>query len=201
MHGDVAPFDRFARFYDLFAPGADADELANGLARAERPIDRMLDVGGGPGRALDAIDPEMGVVVDAAPGMAERARGNGREAILGDGGRLPVATASVDAVAVTDALHHIGDQAGLLAEAARVLRPGGVLVVLDFDPTTVRGRLLAGAEHAIGMDSVFRPPAELAAMMADAGLAPTVLRDGFGYTVAGVAPPAESGGSKSSPAQ
>lgn len=201
MHGDVAAFDRFARFYDLFAPGVDADEFAKGLARAERPIDRLLDVGGGPGRALDAVDPEIGVVVDAASGMVEQARTNGREAVLGDGARLPVATGSVDAVSVTDALHHIGDQAGLLAEAARVLRPGGVLVVLDFDPTTVRGRLLAGAEHAVGMGSVFRSPTELAEMMAQAGLTPTVIRNGFGYTVVGVVPTAEGRGSKSSPAQ
>lgn len=187
MTGDVSVFDRFARFYDLFAPRTDGEEVERALARADRSVERVLDVGGGPGRALASIDADGGVVVDAAPGMVAQARAKGREAVLADGARLPVKSDSVDAVVVTDALHHVGERVGLLSEAARVLRPGGVLVILDFDPSTVRGRLLVAAEHAVGFESVFTTPSELAEMVSSAGLAADVLRDGFGFTVVGVA--------------
>lgn len=187
MVGDVFVFDRFARLYDLFAPGTDSEELARGLGRAERPIERVLDVGGGPGRALGAIEANLGVVVDPARGMVNRARVSGKSAVLADGAALPVRTNSVDAVVVTDALHHVGHQKGLLAEAARVLRPGGVLVIIEFDPTTIRGRLLVAAEHAVGLESEFSSPSELAGMIESAGLTPEVLREGFGYTIAAVA--------------
>lgn len=201
MPGDVSVFDRFARLYDLFAPGTDRGELARGLGRSGRPIHRVLDVGGGPGRALGAIETDLGVVVDPARGMVDRARVRGRDAVLADGATLPVRTTSVDAVIVTDALHHVDDQEGLLAEAARVLRPGGVLVIVEFDPTTVRGRLLVAAEHAVGLDSVFRSPSALTEMIESTGLAPEILREGFGYTVVGVSQPAESEDSKSSGTQ
>ncbi len=192
MVGDVSVFDRFARLYDLFVPGTDQGELTRGLERADRPVERVLDVGGGPGRALSAIETDLGVVVDPARGMVGRARTNGRAAILGDGATLPVRTKSVDAVVVTDALHHVGNQEGLLSEAVRVLRPGGVLVVIDFDPTTIRGRLLVATEHAVGLESAFSSPSELAQRIESAGLAPEVLRDDFGYTIVGIAPATDS---------
>lgn len=185
MHGDVWVFDRFARLYDLCMPSADRETLARGLDEATRPVDRVLDVGGGPGRAARALDASFRVVVDPAAGMVRQARRGDLRAIRADGGRLPVRSASVDAVVVTDALHHVGDQRGLLAEAARVLRPGGVVVVREFDPTTVRGRALVAAEHLLGFDSVFHPPERLASMVGDAGLAAKVLERGFGYTVVG----------------
>lgn len=194
VHSDVWPFDRFATIYDLCMPGVDREKLARGLGAATRPIDRVLDVGGGPGRALEAVEAPVRVVVDPAAGMVRRARANGYGAVRADGAQLPVRGASVDAVLVTDALHHVGDQQSLLEEAARALRPGGVLVIREFDPSTRRGWALAGAEHLIGFDSVFHPPDRLASMTERAGLAPSVVERGFGYTVVGHA---KSGGSKS----
>jgi demethylmenaquinone methyltransferase/2-methoxy-6-polyprenyl-1,4-benzoquinol methylase len=58
-------------------------------------------------------------------------------------------------------------------------------VVREFDPSTLRGRALVAAEHAIGFDSRFEGPDALADRMARAGLEPTVVGRGFGYTVAG----------------
>lgn len=185
--GDVARFDRFARLYDLFMPSADAATLRAGLDRAARPIERIVDVGGGPGRAVRELDADRRVVVDPARGMLNRAAKHGLSPVRGDGARLPIATASVDAVLVTDALHHIPDQRGVLREANRVLRPGGVLVVREFDPSTVRGRALVRAEGLLGFDSVFHRPAALAADIAETGLDSAVVEGGFGYTVVGVA--------------
>ncbi|MBX0321519.1 class I SAM-dependent methyltransferase [Halomicroarcula sp. F13] len=186
MHGDVGPFDRFAPLYDLVMPPARASKLRRGLALATREVDRVVDVGGGPGRAIRRLDLPERIVVDAAPGMLRRARSHGLVAIAGDAGRLPLATESADAVLIVDALHHMPAVDAVFAEAARVLRPGGVLVVREFDPATLRGRGLVAAEHLVGFDSAFFTPDELATRLASAGLDPTVLERGFGYTVVGV---------------
>jgi len=186
MHrGDVALFDRAAPVYDTLLPSADADVLASALGRATRPITRVLDVGGGTGRAVRAVDAAERLVVDPSQGMLSEARDHGTATVRGDGSRLPVASGSVDAVLVVDALHHIVDQRGVFAEASRVLRPGGVLAVVEFDPTTLRGRLLVAAEHLVGFDSTFHPPDRLREAIATAGFEAAVVDRGFGYTVVG----------------
>jgi len=93
---------------------------------------------------------------------------------------------TVDAVTIVDAFHHLPDQEAAIREAARVLAPGGALVVREFDPEHPLGRALVAAEHAIGMASRFRTPAALATAFDDAGLDPRIVDRGFGYTVAGV---------------
>ncbi len=183
--GDVRPFDRLARLYDLGMPSADPAVLERGLRHATRDVERLLDVGGGTGRAARALDGPAATVVDPAPGMLRQARRHGLAALQGDAARLPVRDRSVDAVLLVDALHHVGDQAGAVREARRVLRPGGVLVVREFDPETLLGRALVATEHLVGFASTFHGPDDLAADLAGAGLEPTVLDRGFGYTVVG----------------
>ena len=117
--GDVARFDRFARHYERLVPASDARPIRAGLALADRDIDRVLDVGGGTGRAVRALGIPERIVVDAAPGMLAEARRRGLCTVRGDAARLPFADASVDAVLIVDALHHVADQTGALAEAER----------------------------------------------------------------------------------
>ncbi|OYR54532.1 class I SAM-dependent methyltransferase [Halorubrum halodurans] len=191
--GDVRFFDRIAPLYDLVMPPASGAALSAGFDRAERPIERLLDVGGGSGRAAAAVTGPEVTVVDASLGMLRRAReARGLSAVVGDAGRLPFRDRSVDAAMVVDAFHHLPDRAAALREVARVLAPGGVLVVREFDPTHPLGRLLVAGEHAIGMGSRFSTPDALAADMETVGLDPAVVDRGFGYTVAGVRPEEEA---------
>ena len=85
----------------------------------------VLDVGGGhgrlarllPGRSMRAL------LVDLSAAMLELAP---RPAVRADGARLPVADASVDAVAALYTLYHYDDPRQPILQARRVLRPGGV---------------------------------------------------------------------------
>jgi ArsR family transcriptional regulator len=56
---------------------------------------------------------------------------------LGDMYQLPLADASFDAVVIHQVLHYADRPAEAIAEAARVLRPNGILVVVDFAPHTL----------------------------------------------------------------
>jgi demethylmenaquinone methyltransferase/2-methoxy-6-polyprenyl-1,4-benzoquinol methylase len=183
--GDTATFDRAARFYDLLAPTPDAEELRDALSFADRDIERLLDVGGGTGRGASALGVRERIVADAAEGMTRQARRNGLEAVRADAASLPFADESVDAVLVVDALHHFGDPERAVESAARVVRPGGLLVVREIDPTSLVGRLVEGGEHLYGFDSKFFAPDDLGRLVADAGLDAKYRSRGFEYTVVG----------------
>jgi SAM-dependent methyltransferase len=86
----------------------------------------VLDVGGGSGR-LARLLPGLSMrcaLIDLSPTMLALAP---RPAVRADGARLPVADASVDAVAALYTLYHFDDPVEPLAEARRVLRRGGLL--------------------------------------------------------------------------
>lgn len=183
--GDTTTFGRVARFYDWFAPSADAEEFREALAFADREVERVLDVGGGTGRGAEALSARERIVADAAAGMTRQARRKGFEAVRADAAALPFVAESVDAVLVVDALHHFGDPGQAVQEAARVLRPGGVLVIREIDPTALVGRLVEFGEHLYGFGSTFFAPEDLGRRVADAGLDARFRTDGFEYTVVG----------------
>lgn len=206
MHGlgDVRFFDRLAPLYDLLMPAADCQTLEAALARTNGPLDRLLDLGGGSGRATIAVEVPDRIVLDLSRPMLRRARRRqsdqtGRRlprstehtavgplsAVQGDAGRLPLADDSVDAAMVVDAFHHMPAQQQIIKEAARVVRPGGVFVIREFDPSHPLGRLLVGTEHAMGMASTFYTPDTLAGRLADAAFDVSLLDVGFEYTLVG----------------
>ncbi|HVM20892.1 MAG TPA: ubiquinone/menaquinone biosynthesis methyltransferase, partial [Egibacteraceae bacterium] len=129
-------------------------------AAAARPGQLALDVAGGTGAlALDLADSGARVIaldfswnMVATGARRARERGDGRVWWCnGDGTRLPLADASVDVVTIAFGLRNLPDTRAGLAEFARVTRPGGRLVVLEFShPTwapfrTLYTRYLVGA--------------------------------------------------------
>jgi len=183
VNRDVRAFDRFAPLYDLLMPATDPVALRKGLACADRELERLVEVGGGSGRAAREVG---ATVLDPARGMLERARGRGLEAIRGSADDLPLSDGAVDAVLVVDAFHHFPGHERCLAEAARVLAPGGVLVLREFDRGTRRGRLTARFEDVVGFDSQFYTVEELLAAVDAAGLDARPVEYGFEMTVVGV---------------
>ena len=101
------------------------------------------DLGAGSGFVTEALLAAGLTVfaVDSSPEMLDRLRGKfasargGRRftALEGEAGRLPLPDASVDCVFANMLLHHVEDPGAAIAEMARVLRPGGRLVLTDLD--------------------------------------------------------------------
>jgi demethylmenaquinone methyltransferase/2-methoxy-6-polyprenyl-1,4-benzoquinol methylase len=185
--GDVGFFDRITPLYDLFMPATDPEPIRRGLGAADRDVDRLVDLGGGTGRGAQALDgpgdPTERLVVDVSLGMLREARADGLPAVAGDARRLPLRTGSIDAILIVDAYHHMPDREAVFRECQRVLAPGGVVIVRDFDPGTVRGRLLVLAERVTGLGSRFERPDSVAADASEAGFSARVLDRGFTYTV------------------
>ena len=185
MRWDVRAFDLFAPLYDLFMPASDGISVRKGLSIAEYDPERIIEVGGGSGRVAETVG---ATVVDPARGMLERARKHGLETVQGSATDLPHPDGSVDAVVVVDAFHHFPDQRRCLEEMARVLTPGGVLVVTEFDRGTRLGRALEISERLVGFDSSFYTAEGLGAELDAVGLDPYPIEYGFETTVAGIKP-------------
>jgi ArsR family transcriptional regulator len=99
------------------------------------------DLGCGTGQVAAAIAPFVGrvVAVDRSHDMLQAARRRLREHANVDVRRgeleaLPIADAELDAASLLLVLHHLPDPAAVLAEAARVLKPGGRLLICDMLP-------------------------------------------------------------------
>jgi SAM-dependent methyltransferase len=105
------------------------------------PVGVALDAACGTGRYtefLAALGHRV-IGVDSSPDMLARARERVRRGDFrqGDLHRLPVGESEVDMVTCGLALTHLPDLAPVMAEFARVLRPGGHLVIADMHPETV----------------------------------------------------------------
>ncbi|WP_410767178.1 class I SAM-dependent methyltransferase [Haloferax sp. DFSO60] len=185
MHGagDVRFFDRFAPLYDIVMPPAESEALSAGLARADVELDRVIDIGGGSGRATLALPVSDPLVFDQSAGMLSRASNRGLDCVQGDARSLPFSDESIDAVTVVDAFHHMPNQRTVTDEVVRVLKPGGVFVVQEFNPKTVRGRGLELAEKLVGFGSAFSTPRELTRFLEQFELETEVVEDGFEFTV------------------
>ena len=129
----------------------DAADIARRLDGALGDGGRVLDLGGGTGHLAALLAAELGrpvTVLDAsAPMLRRAARLSGVEPVLGDAARMPFADASFGAVVTFDAVHHFVRPDEAFAEVARVLRPGGALVVGEFDPSSRPIRALAAVER------------------------------------------------------
>src|SRR5579864_9541618 len=119
---------------------AQAVETALQSLVPETDAGRLLDIGTGTGRVLELLAPRVsqGIGVDASKAMLALARSRlARPGLshcsvrLADMYRLPLAEASFDIAVVQMVLHYAEDPPGVLAEVARVLRPGGRLIVID----------------------------------------------------------------------
>ncbi len=140
----------------------------------DRPIGRLLDIGTGTGRMIELLGPRAATAigVDRSPEMLRLARGKIEAAGLAhaevrraDMYALPRADGSADTVVLHQVLHFADAPAAAIAEAARVLAPGGRLLVVDFAPHGCEDLRTRHAHARLGFDD-----AQVAGWLAAAGL-------------------------------
>src|SRR3954465_5795544 len=109
-------------------------------ALGKRPLGRLVDGGTGTGRMIELFGPRavQAIGIDRSSEMLRLARVKLEEAGIqsslrqGDMYALPLAAHSADSVIVHQVLHYAHSPAVAIAEAARVLAPGGTLLIVDF---------------------------------------------------------------------
>jgi ArsR family transcriptional regulator len=118
-------------------------ERAIVAALATRPIGRLVDLGTGTGRILELLGggAQGAIGIDRSPEMLRLARSKIETAGLrnielrqGDIYALPLTSGSADTVVIHQVLHYAQQPAAAINEAARLLVPGGRLLVVDFAP-------------------------------------------------------------------
>jgi ubiquinone/menaquinone biosynthesis C-methylase UbiE/DNA-binding transcriptional ArsR family regulator len=135
----AAEWDRIRKLHVADA----AVEAAIRTALADKPIRALLDLGTGTGRMLELFAPdiERGLGLDLSLDMLALARARLDRAGIkncsvrhGDIYDLALPRDSFDVVIIHQVLHFLDDSSRAIHEAARVLRPSGRLLVVDFAP-------------------------------------------------------------------
>lgn len=172
-------FDTVAPIYDLVMPRRRPDEFLRVLAASAD--DAILEVGAGTGRIAKHYAPQAGcsVLLEPSHRMLKRAQRQVPQAVhvQGTAEAMHFADESFGKVICFDSIHHWADQARGLEEVHRVLQDGGLMVVVEVDPSTFWGRQVARMERCLGMKSRFHAPEPLMRMMESAGFRDVAFQD------------------------
>ena len=139
----IKEFTEAARVYESGHAGIyeickdDYPQMFEELQR--EPFEDVLDVGCGTGAVLELLNGEYPnkrlVGLDLTPGMIDVARAKQLDNVrfvVGDAEALPFGSQSFDAVLCSNSFHHYPHPEKFFSEAARVLRPGGRLILRDY---------------------------------------------------------------------
>jgi ubiquinone/menaquinone biosynthesis C-methylase UbiE len=149
-------------------------EAAIAAALGSQPCGFLIDLGTGTGRMLEVLAAgyRRGLGIDRSPAMLAYARAKLERAKLahaqvrqGDIYDLPLGDAVADAVVMHQVMHFLGDPVQAIREAARVLLPGGRLLIVDFAPHELEYLRDQFAHERLGFSGV-----QVAQWLADCGL-------------------------------
>jgi demethylmenaquinone methyltransferase/2-methoxy-6-polyprenyl-1,4-benzoquinol methylase/ArsR family transcriptional regulator len=161
------------RIRAMHAPDAQVEAAILELV-GDGPIQALLDLGAGTGRMLELLAPRAAraVGVDLSPDMLNLARARVEEKGLrnvqlrqGDVYAPPVERAAFDLIVIHQVMHFLDDPGRALSEAARLLRPGGRLLVVDFAAHEEESLRENFAHRRLGFSNE-----EIEALMKEAGL-------------------------------
>jgi len=164
------------RIRSLYVDEREVEQALVGIIAAADPRD-LLDIGTGTGRILEILAPrvERALGIDQSREMLSVARVNLERAglengsvRLGDMYQLALPDESFDAIVIHQVLHYADRPAAAIAEAARVLRPKGILVLVDFAPHSLEFLRDEHAHRRLGFSD-----AEVAEWCRAAGLDPS----------------------------
>jgi ubiquinone/menaquinone biosynthesis C-methylase UbiE len=147
----------------------------------EGSIGTLVDLGTGTGRVLELLAPRAAhaIGIDANRDMLAIARANMQKAELGnvqvrhgDVNALALPESSADLVTIHQVLHYLDDPARALREAAKLLAPGGRVLVVDFAPHGLEFLREAQAHRRLGFSRE-----QVATWLAEADLDCTLTRE------------------------
>ncbi|MCJ2079387.1 metalloregulator ArsR/SmtB family transcription factor [Methylobacterium sp. E-016] len=156
-------------------------EAAVLAALGNRPVRSLIDLGTGTGRMLGLLAPLAGRAtgLDSSHAMLSVARANLERMGLarvdlrqGDIHAPPFARGSFDLVVVHQVLHYLDEPARALREAARLVAPGGRLLVVDFAPHDLEFLRESQAHRRLGFAAD-----QVSGWLSEAGLDTVVTRD------------------------
>ena len=177
---------RWDRIRSLYVPESEVERALSALI-PKGSVRALLDIGTGTGRILQlfADSVESGLGIDLSREMLALARANLERAGIrnchvrqADMYRLPLADSSVDAAVFHQVLHFAADPTHALVEAARVLRPAGRIVIIDFAPHALEFLRAEHAHRRLGFGDD-----EVRAWLIEAGLTPGEIRKLPGETL------------------
>lgn len=171
----------------------DFSQYAEKLRPYVPPGGVLADLGGGTGdlgagiaRVLEAnlivLDPtkQMLLRVQAHPLISVR---------LASAEDLPFPDAYFDGLICSDAFHHVRDQQAAAREIARVVRPGGGVIMMEFEP----GGAIPALERLLGEPAGFLSGPELARLLAEVGIQGKIDAHGRSYLYVGTTSPGLGG--------
>lgn len=136
----------------------------------EKKNKSLLDLGGGTGELINYLPQNLKVIIaDSSAAMLKKAKQKNFsqpvEYVLADGAELPFDNNYFDYIIISDALHHFQHVQAALKEAARVLKPGAKIYILEFDPSTFLSRVIIFFEKLAGEPVNFYQPQKLVSMV------------------------------------
>ena len=121
----------------------EAVEAAVVEALGGRQVETLIDLGTGTGRMLEVLKDsyKRGIGIDSSREMLAVARSrlasaglNHAQVRLGDIGDVELSAGPADVIVVHQVLHYFDDPGRMLAQARRLLKPGGEMLIVDFAP-------------------------------------------------------------------
>ncbi|MCX7747786.1 MAG: methyltransferase domain-containing protein [Clostridia bacterium] len=163
-------FNKFAFLYDGFMHHT-------GLANEKRILQyfgnvkgmKIADIGGGTGSLsllLAGLEAEA-TIIDSSAAMTAIAKKKDQriKIINANAENIPVADNLFDRVCMKDCLHHIVNQEKALREAMRVLKPNGKIIIMEFNPKSIKSKLIYFFERILGEKTKLVDPEALDKML------------------------------------
>jgi SAM-dependent methyltransferase len=169
----AAPFEQHTGRYEAWFGQHDAAYVSELLAlRPFVPMTgRGLEIGVGSGRFAAPLGVQVGL--DPSPAMLDVARSRGIEVVQGTAEALPFADGSFDHALVVTTICFVDAPAQMLAQARRVLKPGGRLVIGFIDRESALGQdyLAHQDESVFYREATFVSADEVERLLREAGFA------------------------------
>lgn len=169
----VAPFESHHQRYEAWFEKHEAAYISELLAL--RPFvpweGRGLEIGVGSGRFAGPLGVQVGV--DPSPAMLGHAATWGIDVVVGTAENLPFAARSFDHALVVTTICFVDSAEMMAAEAGRVLKPGGRLVIGFIDRASTLGQhyLAHQSESVFYREATFFSAAEVERLLKEAGFA------------------------------